>query len=130
MQLMKMETKWVNYSIENEILYANYKKEIIIDLEGAKEMVAERLAIQNGKKYPIIIHVNGFKSPSKAARIYLATEGIKGLTMGAVIVKNAVEKIILNFFFTIEKPVIPSKSFTCEEDAVAWINEMRNKSKK
>lgn len=123
---MTMETKWVKYTIKDGILCGLYKKNLSIDIEIAKEMVTERLALQNGKDYPVIFNVNGFKAPSKEARTYLATEGVKGISIGAIIVKNAAEKIILNFFFTIEKPSVPYKAFTNEEDAILWINEIRS----
>ena len=114
--------------IKNGIIIGIYKSNLSINLEDAKEMVEERLAFQKGIDYPIVIHLNGIKTSSKEARIYMAAEGIKGITIGAFIARNTVERIILNFFLSIEKPPIPAKAFTNQEDAVKWINDIRTKT--
>lgn len=120
-----METNWVKYRIEDGILYATYKQNLSVNLEEAKEMVAERLAFQKGVVYPIIIHMNGIKASSKEARIYMSKDGIVGISMGAFIAGNSIEKALLNFFLKIEKPPVPARFFTKEEEAIEWINAQR-----
>jgi hypothetical protein len=112
--------------LENGILFCKYEEKLLLTLDLAKKMLADRLSYQNGTSYPVIILLNGLKAADKETRKYTAVEGIKGITMGAFIVKNAIERIIYNFFFSIEKPVIPTRAFTNEEDAIAWINTVRN----
>jgi hypothetical protein len=112
--------------LENGILFCKYEEKLLLTLDLAKKMLADRLSYQNGPSYPVIILLNGLQAADKETRKYTAVEGIKGITMGAFIVKNAIERIIYNFFFSIEKPVIPTRAFTNEEDAIAWINTVRN----
>ena len=63
--------------IENGILIAEYAHGSKIDLESAKQMVNERLLLQDGKNYPVVVHLNGIISNSKAVRSYMAKEGIE-----------------------------------------------------
>lgn len=106
------------------IVIANFRQELQVDINLAKQIVSERLAFQNGEKYPVIIYLNKI-NPSKEARSFMGNEGIKDITIGAFIVKNAIEKVLINFFLSIEKPPIPAKAFTNEEDAISWINKIR-----
>ena len=105
-----------------------YKPGIRLDLDMAKQLVANRLDYQKGKNQPVVIHMNGIKATSKEARLYMGKEGVQGITMGAFIVRNSIEQVILNFFLSIERPPIPTKAFTNEEDALVWIKEMHNKT--
>lgn len=113
--------------LDDGIIFCEYEEKLLLDLDMAKNMLADRLAFQKGISYPIVIVLNGLKATDKATRKFTATEGIRGITMGAFIVKNAIEKVIVNFFLSVEKPPVPAKAFTTEEDAVSWINEQRNK---
>lgn len=113
--------------LENGILFCKYEEKLLLTIELAKKMLDARLAYQNGINYPVVILLNGLKAADKETRKYAAVEGIKGITMGAFVVKSTIEKIIYNFFLSIEKPVIPTRAFTHEEDAVNWINETRSK---
>lgn len=118
----------LHIKLEDGILFCKYEAKLLLTLELAKKMLEDRLLFQKGINYPVIIVLNGLKATDKEARKYAATEGIKGITMGAIIVGNTIEKVILNFFLSIEKPLVPTKAFTREEDAIEWINEIRNKS--
>jgi hypothetical protein len=48
--------------------------------------------------------------------------------MGAIIARNIIESTILNFFLKVERPPVPVRAFTNEEDAVKWINDIRTKT--
>lgn len=115
----------VDHRIHEGIVFGRYPKDLYINLDIAKQLVAERLILQNGKSYPAVIHLNGMRMASKEARAYMAKEGVTGITMGAFVVGSSIERVILNFFLTLEKPPVPAKAFTNEEDAVKWIKENR-----
>lgn len=113
--------------LEDGIIFCEYEEKLLLNLDMAEKMLADRLDFQKGISYPIVIVLNGLKAADKATRKFTATEGIKGITIGAFIVQNTIEKVILNFFLSVEKPPLPAKAFTTEEDAVRWINELRTK---
>lgn len=113
--------------IRDGIVIGTYKTNLSITLDDAREMVAERLAFQENRSFPVIVYISNVKASTKEARMYMGNEGLQGITMGAFIVSNTIEKIMLNFFLNIEKPAIPAKAFTREEDAIRWIKETEKK---
>lgn len=113
--------------LNDGIIFCEYEEKLLLTLDMAKKMLADRLEFQQGVSYPIVIVLNGLKAADKETRKFTATEGIRGITMGAFIVKSTIEKVILNFFLSVEKPPVPAKAFTTEEDAVQWINEQIDK---
>lgn len=113
---------------KEDILIISYKINVRLELDIAKQLVAQRLAYQNGKEYPAVFYLKHIKSITKEARSYMNKEGAKGITLRAFVVKNNIEKILLRFFLGIEKPLVPSNYFINEEDAIAWIKEAQNKN--
>ena len=116
--------------IRDEIVFATFPKGLKLDLDKTKKMVEERLALQAGKCYPLVLHLNGFISNSKDARKYMSNEGIKDILMGAIIVKKKYEEVVINVLLNIDRPAIPVKVFLQEHDAIRWINEYRSDPQK
>ena len=112
--------------IENGIVIAGFPESTRLTLETAKKLLAQRLQLQNGKSYPVIIHLNGVISKSKTVRMFMAKEGIEGILMGAFVVKRKYEEILITMFLTIDTPKVLTRVFCNEEDAVTWINTVRN----
>lgn len=113
--------------IDQGILIAEYPKNAQIDLDTAKQLVAQRLELQQGKTYPAMVHLNGVTSQSKAVRAYMAKEGIKGISRGAFIVKNLYEKVFISFFLLVDAPKVPSRVFQNEAEALKWLqSEIEN----
>ncbi len=120
-----IENNYVKFWIENEILYCIYKSNYEIDIEGAKQIVKDRLICQNNIKYPAFADFKGVKSVSKEARDYLAKEGSFLVKACAILVSSPVDKIMINFYSKINKPIIPTKLFTNNEDALKWLQQFK-----
>lgn len=109
--------------LQEDVLIARFSQNMNLDLDAAKQLVAERLKMQNGKTYPMIVHLNGFMVFSKSVRSYMATVGIEGISRGAFIAVSLQERVFLNFFLLVDAPRIPTKVFTKEADAIKWIRQ-------
>lgn len=114
-----------NVKITDGILIAECLNNTLLDLDKAREIVANRLKLQAGKSYPVIIHMNGLFSDSKSVRMFMATEGAEGISMGAFVVKKRYEEVLVNLFLAIDAPKVPTGIFNNEPDAIAWIKEKR-----
>lgn len=95
--------------------------------EGA-EIVLED-AIANSKAvnsfdldlYPMIVDTTLAKSITKEARDYFSMKGRKSKVIAfAILINSPLSKIIANFFMGLNKPRVPVKLFTKEEDAIIW----------
>lgn len=75
------------------------------------------------KKYPIL-HLSGkYVVLTREAREYSAGEnGIKYSAAEAFVFTSLAHKIVANFYIKMNKPRVPTRFFTNEEEAVAWLS--------
>lgn len=118
----KTENAFITLWIENSIVYGQYTRGATIDLEAAKRIVADRLALCGGKEYPSLTIVNGIKSITKEARDYFSHgDGVKGMTRLAILTESPISNMIGNFWMQINKPTVPTRLFTNQADAITWL---------
>jgi hypothetical protein len=117
------ENEFVSIWIEDGILYCLYKKDAVIGLEAAREIVAMRKKVVKGVSYPALAFIKNLKVVSKEARKYFAEEGTEGMTMGALLTDSGFSKILGNLFLAIDKPKMPVRLFTNIEEAIIWLKK-------
>jgi hypothetical protein len=97
------------------------------DLSLAKVGVRERLRLCNGVSYPLLSDTRKVKHFDKETRAFLVQpDNITGITAGAFLVNNQLQKILANYFIQINKPPTPAKMFTNEADALNWLQQFKN----
>ncbi len=98
-----------------------------VDLCIAQTGVKERVRICAGTAYPILSDGRKVKHFDKEARAYLAkSESTILIRAGAFLVSNQLQKVLGNFFILIDKPEIPTRLFTDEAEALAWLQQFKN----
>ncbi|MFN6945322.1 MAG: hypothetical protein ACK4ND_10265 [Cytophagaceae bacterium] len=120
---------YVEIRVQDEIIFMKCLNDI--DLPKAKKIAEERLKIHNGNSMPVIVF--GYKSRcfSREALKYLSKDdGIRHISVGALVVDNPVHRFIANFFLTIDKPEVKTKVFNTESEAVAWCKKQKYTDKK
>lgn len=118
-------TMWVNIGI----MYAKYKKDLVIDLEVAKQMVSDRHKISNGVTRPFLIDVTGLLCVDSEGRDYLAgSAGCAFVSAGAIYTKNRLLAFVGNAFILLDKPLIPAKVFGDKEKALKWLEPYKNQN--
>ena len=113
---------------DEDIVFVEYRSNLDIDLNVAKEIVSNRLEFMGNKKHYVIIDATNVKSVSKEARSYLLNpdEGTKNILGSAMLAGNPVAALLANVFIKSAK-LFPSKFFYKKEDAIKWIKEIKNK---
>jgi hypothetical protein len=117
------ENEFAIFWIENNILFFEYKPDIIIDLAAAQQIVADRLRLQNEKAYPILCDIRGIVDSDKAARDYLAQYG-SVLTKAVGIIftdRKSLSLLMITFYLRINKPQVPTKVFTDKTTALEFL---------
>ena len=94
----KLDTPFVSFEIEKDILIASYKPNARITLKDAKEIVASRMAF--------------FASP----------EGIAGVKCAALLLSSGFISLTTNFFLKVTKTKLLVKTFTDKQEAIEWLN--------
>src|ERR1043166_1325906 len=90
-----------------------------IQLQDAKENTAKVIEVSKGANYPILVNLKEIKSISKEARDHFSMRGRKpNVTAIAMLVASPLSRIIGNFFLGLNRPTVPTKMFTSEDEAI------------
>lgn len=121
-----LETKYVKLWIEDGILFCRFTENLNVDLDIVKSSVESRINFSKGISYPLLIDMKGVRSFTKEAREYAGKEGIKLVKAGALVVDSALTKMLVNLFLLINKPNVPTKLFTDENEAKEWLQHFKS----
>ncbi len=117
------ENEYAQFWITNGILFFEYKPNIILSLEVAQHIVADRIHFQNEKSFPVLCDVRGIVDTDKSGRDYLAQSGSVLTTAVALIIHQKVSLTISNFYLRISKPTVPTQLFSDQDDALAYLKQ-------
>jgi len=93
-----------------------------LTLEDAQETMAAYLKLYQGKRRPLYIDTKTMKSMSRETRQYYAgAEAAKVASAAAVIVGTPVSRVLGNFYLGISNPLLPTRLFSSEDDALEWL---------
>ena len=93
-----------------------------IQLQDARGNTETVIKISGGANYPIIVDLREIKSISKDARDHFAMRNRKpNVTAIAMLVSSPVSSVIGNFFLGLNKPIVPTRMFTVEQEAIQWM---------
>jgi len=115
---------------ENEFVIIEFLDDIVIitwkvdmtDIELVKKMVDLRLKVTPDEPYLFIANVMNVKKSTKEARDYLASKkGSERVIAAALIVDSMLTATLANFFMRVSKPLVTTKLFTEEEEAIRWL---------
>ncbi|HEX6193559.1 MAG TPA: hypothetical protein VFZ42_14395 [Chitinophagaceae bacterium] len=121
-----LDTAYVRYELEGDLLIGWYKKDLKITLPVAREIVKTRLEFADHKPVVALVYNLGVVSFNKDARDYLASdEGVQGVIAGAIVLDSPVGSFLGNFYLSVAKPKIPSRIFSKKEAAMKWLNKYR-----
>lgn len=125
---MSNDDECISLSFKNGILYAKFEKSNLI-LDDAKKSVLKRSKFTDIKgALPIVIDISEVEKISRDARLYLSSqESNEGLVAAAIIAPNGFAKALANFFIRVNliNPIIPTKMFTSEQEALIWLKKYK-----
>ena len=92
------------------------------DIEGARATIAHMRAVGGGRPLRFLMDIRAGRYVSREARAYLASaEAAEVIVAGALLVDSGVSRAIGNFFLRIAQPPRPTRLFTSEAEALAWL---------
>ena len=118
-----IENNNIKLWLEDGIIHLLYKKDCIISLDAAKEIIRIRLEYQNGMIYKCIIFFSLIKTITPEARQCFAKEGSAGLSKAALIINSPFTTMMGNLFININKPLVPTKLFSNKEQGMQWLRK-------
>lgn len=124
---LEVDTSYVTYTLRRDgILEAMYKPGVFVDEEVARVVVSERLAVQSGRSYFVMVGASGNIFMDGAARAYLTgPEGTKGIHAAAFLAQTNIAAIIGKLIIVINRPQTPAKLFVNRRKAIGWLRQRR-----
>ncbi len=111
------------YSIEEDVLSIRYRTGVIMTLDTAKAMVADRHRIQEGLVYPLLCDIRGIVEIDRLARNYLALEGSYLIRATALVVCHPTSEAISEFYLHTTYSPVPTESFYNLQEALVFLRE-------
>lgn len=109
---------------EDGIARTKVKQGAEVEIEEARENSIVVNSFYSGSKFPLLIDARGINSISREARNFFTTNGRETSTSAfGIIIDSYVSKVVGNFFLGINKPVVPTKLFSNEHQAIEWLKE-------
>jgi hypothetical protein len=120
------------YYTENnsDIVFAEFTRNLKVDLVKAKEIVSGRLDLMQNKKHFIVIDISNVREVTPEAKEFMQQRemGMKNILGAAFIATNPVSALIANIFIKTPKD-FEARFFSNKEEAFDWIFECREKIK-
>ncbi len=104
------------------LLELHTSDEHVYEIEDVKENVEAFGKLTGNKKVPVMIIGGSFTSLSKEAREYMASEeSLKYSLCEAFILTSLPQKLLINFYIKVNKPLVPTMVFSNNDKAVNWL---------
>lgn len=125
-QLTKIQTRITEvYLREDNILQINIKKDEEFVLSDTLEVINAAKEIGGGKKFKNLIIVgHNTLADNEARKLSTSHEGSLYKLADAFVISSMAQAIVANFYMKINKPVVPTKFFKTEKDALSWLNNL------
>lgn len=115
--------------IEPGIIKFSVKENVEWTLPDAKETHRANLKLSNGGKFCVYMNVSHFFIPTREAQLFATSKECTDYRVAAAfVVKNAGVKIFANLFVKFLKSKAPTRLFTTEKEAMAWMRKRYNEA--
>jgi hypothetical protein len=89
----------------------------------AEACVASIWEVGGRRTRPVLVDLRRVKAMHRGARTYYAgAETARTQSAAALLVGSPLTRVIGNFFMGLNKPLIPTRLFTSEPEAMAWLS--------
>lgn len=110
------------------VVHTKVKKRAKVDINHAVENTEfVRLLCDDGQA-PMLVDLREIHSITQEARSHFSMQDRKGHAIClALLINSPVSRIVGNFFIGISKPTVPTRLFSDEDDAKAWLLKQKER---
>lgn len=95
-----------------------------IGIKEALENTAAVSSLFKEKKFPLLIDSRDIKYINKEARDHFSMRNRESVVNAmAILIQSPLSRIIGNFFMGLNKPRVPARLFTSEDEALQWLKK-------
>lgn len=107
----------------DRIVYGRFHDGAEVTLSDAKENIAVTARLTRGRRALLMIDLRPCRSQSSEARNYFAGPEATQVSLAvALIIGSPISRVIGNFFLGFNRPEVPTRLFTSENEAEGWLN--------
>jgi hypothetical protein len=93
-----------------------------LELADAEEVIRAVSSLCGGVRRPVLVDLRELRSMTRDCRKYFAGPQTAAVeAAAALLVVSPIARAIGNFFMGLNKPLVPTRLFTAEPEAVAWL---------
>ena len=122
-----LETSTARVSLfEPGIVLIEFREGVAVELQHAAEIIAAAAKLSRGMRHGNIVDVRKLRYMSKDSRDLFARQESSTVSAVAVLAKSSLQRSLGNVYLSVSRPRIPSRLFSNEHDAAAWIRAQNN----
>lgn len=111
-----------------QILENRVKDKAVLDVKEVREAKRVNMELSEGKPYAYLAIKGEFSEVTKEAKELLASKEIAINTVAkALLIQSLADRIMANFYLTLNKPYVTTKIFTDKIKAVEWLQSQIEK---
>lgn len=122
-QTVKVAKVWLG---DDGIARVVHVPDVDLTLADAQETMAAYSRATGGNRCPLFVDTRRMRSMSRESRHYYASaEAAEVASAVALLVDTPVSRVLGNFYRGLSNPYLPTRVFTNETDALAWLQGYR-----
>lgn len=120
-----MRTRICTFTLdERGFVRARLDRGAVIELGDAREAIQATWAVAGERPRPVLVDMRELASETREARLYFVSdEASKRYSAVAILVSSPVSRVIGAFFLRLTEHRAPTRLFSSESEAVAWLLE-------
>lgn len=124
----RRDNEWAVLELMDDgILIVRYKDGVHLTEDVARAILKEHVELCGDTPVPVLVCLNRIKSMSREARVFFAhsDETPAASALVAMLVASPIGRVVANFFLSLNKTRVPTRSFTDESKAIRWLKKSR-----
>lgn len=111
---------------DDSILEVEVNSDEEFDACDMQEVIRAAEELGKGKRLLHLMKFGARTIATKEARLLSSSEfGSRFRLADALIVNSLAQRMIFNYMINVEKPVVPTRLFSNEQEAIHWLNSMK-----
>ncbi|NTW03029.1 MAG: STAS/SEC14 domain-containing protein [Oscillochloris sp.] len=95
--------------------------QVLVDAQANLDAIAQ---VTQGQSFTLLVDMRQIKSQDREAREHYIHKMTPGLRATAILIGSPMSRIIGNLFLGFSRGSVPTKIFTSEDEALAWLRTM------
>jgi len=125
-QPRELETPTTFISVRDDgIVVVRLKQGVEVDLKAAEQNHEATRQLIGERRFAVLVDARRARSITREARQFYADPVVRKYTAAqALLVDSPLSRVLGSFFLGMNKPPFPTRLFTSELDAIAWLTDL------